>query len=51
MPNFGTKTVTQCQVNGLVKVITDFETDRLLGVHIMGPNAGELIGNRFNSIL
>lgn len=28
---------------GVVKVITDKETDRLLGMHIVGPNAGELI--------
>lgn len=29
---------------GLVKVLTDAETDRLLGVHIIAPYAGELIG-------
>lgn len=29
--------------DGMVKVITDSETDRLLGMHIVGPNAGELI--------
>jgi len=28
---------------GLVKMITDKKTDKLLGVHILGPNAGELI--------
>jgi len=28
---------------GLVKVLTDAETDKLLGVHIVAPNAGELI--------
>jgi dihydrolipoamide dehydrogenase len=28
---------------GLVKVIVDKKTDELLGVHIMGPNASELI--------
>jgi dihydrolipoamide dehydrogenase len=28
---------------GVVKVITDKETDRMLGMHIVGPNAGELI--------
>ena len=28
---------------GLVKVIADKETDELLGVHIIGPNASELI--------
>jgi len=29
--------------DGLVKVIVDAETDRLLGVHIIGPGAGEMI--------
>lgn len=29
---------------GLVKFIADAKTDKILGVHIMGPNAGELIG-------
>lgn len=28
---------------GFVKVITEKETDKILGVHIVGPNAGELI--------
>mmetsp|Transcript_5041 Transcript_5041/g.10214 ORF Transcript_5041/g.10214 Transcript_5041/m.10214 type:complete len:465 (-) Transcript_5041:680-2074(-) len=28
---------------GMVKVLADKETDRILGVHIVGPNAGELI--------
>ncbi|KAM6567884.1 dihydrolipoyl dehydrogenase, mitochondrial [Cannabis sativa] len=28
---------------GLVKVLADKETDKILGVHIMAPNAGELI--------
>mmetsp|Transcript_2460 Transcript_2460/g.8334 ORF Transcript_2460/g.8334 Transcript_2460/m.8334 type:complete len:502 (+) Transcript_2460:74-1579(+) len=28
---------------GLVKILTDAETDRILGVHIIGPNAGEMI--------
>ncbi len=28
---------------GLVKVIADAETDRLLGVHVLGPQASELI--------
>lgn len=30
--------------DGFVKVITDADSDKLLGVHIIGPNAGELIG-------
>jgi len=29
--------------DGFVKVLADAETDRILGVHIMGPNAGEMI--------
>ena len=29
--------------DGFVKVISDKETDKLLGVHIIGPNAGEMI--------
>jgi len=28
---------------GFVKILTDAETDRILGCHIMGPNAGEMI--------
>lgn len=28
---------------GMVKVLTDKTTDRILGMHIVGPNAGELI--------
>jgi dihydrolipoamide dehydrogenase len=29
--------------DGLVKILADKETDRILGIHIMGPNAGEMI--------
>jgi dihydrolipoamide dehydrogenase len=29
---------------GLVKIVADADTDRILGVHICGPMAGELIG-------
>jgi len=29
--------------DGFVKVLADKETDRILGVHIIGPNAGEMI--------
>ena len=28
---------------GMVKVLADKETDRILGMHIIGPNAGEMI--------
>ena len=30
-------------IDGLVKIITDAKTDRILGAHIIGPNAGEMI--------
>ena len=29
--------------DGFVKIIADAETDRVLGAHIIGPNAGEMI--------
>ncbi|KAJ1532491.1 dihydrolipoamide dehydrogenase precursor [Nowakowskiella sp. JEL0078] len=29
--------------DGLIKIISDSKTDRILGAHIIGPNAGELI--------
>ncbi|RYH29313.1 dihydrolipoyl dehydrogenase, partial [archaeon] len=28
---------------GMVKILTDKETDKILGMHIIGPNAGEMI--------
>jgi dihydrolipoamide dehydrogenase len=31
------------ETDGLVKVVTDARTDRVLGVHILGPRASELI--------
>jgi dihydrolipoyl dehydrogenase len=31
------------QVDGTVKVLAEAKTDRILGVHIIGPHAGELI--------
>lgn len=34
---------TNDDTDGMVKVIVDAETDRMLGVHIIGPNAGEMI--------
>jgi dihydrolipoamide dehydrogenase len=34
---------TNDDAEGLVKVLSDATTDRLLGMHIVGPNAGELI--------
>ncbi|KAI9830245.1 MAG: D-lactate ferricytochrome c oxidoreductase [Sarea resinae] len=34
---------TNLDSEGFVKFITDAETDRVLGIHIIGPNAGEMI--------
>ncbi|KAJ1655557.1 dihydrolipoamide dehydrogenase precursor [Dispira simplex] len=34
---------TNDDTEGMIKVISDAETDRILGAHIMGPNAGEMI--------
>lgn len=34
---------TNLDTEGLVKFIADKDTDRVLGVHIIGPNAGEMI--------
>lgn len=28
---------------GMVKILVDKKTDRILGIHIIGPNAGEMI--------
>lgn len=35
---------TNNDTDGFVKVLADKESDRLLGCHIIGPNAGEMIG-------
>jgi dihydrolipoamide dehydrogenase len=34
---------TNLDTDGFVKFISDAETDRILGIHIIGPNAGEMI--------
>ena len=34
---------TNHESDGMVKILTDKETDRILGIHIIGPNAGEMI--------
>lgn len=34
---------TNHDADGLVKILTDKETGRILGAHILGPNAGEMI--------
>jgi dihydrolipoamide dehydrogenase len=31
------------ETDGMVKVIADAETDRLIGLHILGPRASDLI--------
>ena len=41
MANSRARTVGQGE--GLVKFVSDAKTDKILGAHIMGPNAGELI--------
>ncbi|KAG5645392.1 dihydrolipoamide dehydrogenase precursor [Asterophora parasitica] len=35
---------TNLDSDGFVKIIAEKETDKVLGVHIIGPNAGEMIG-------
>ncbi|MCJ1231083.1 D-lactate ferricytochrome c oxidoreductase [Toensbergia leucococca] len=34
---------TNLETDGFVKFLADAETDRILGIHIVGPNAGEMI--------
>ncbi|RFU31975.1 hypothetical protein B7463_g4355, partial [Scytalidium lignicola] len=34
---------TNLDSDGFVKILADAETDRILGIHIIGPNAGEMI--------
>jgi len=34
---------TNDDYDGLIKVLSDKKTDKLLGVHIVGPGAGEMI--------
>ncbi|MCJ1435444.1 dihydrolipoamide dehydrogenase precursor [Xylographa pallens] len=34
---------TNLETEGMVKFLADAETDRILGIHIVGPNAGEMI--------
>lgn len=34
---------TNHDADGFVKILTDKETDKILGIHIIGPNAGEMI--------
>ncbi|ORX82203.1 dihydrolipoyl dehydrogenase [Basidiobolus meristosporus CBS 931.73] len=34
---------TNDDADGMIKILSDAETDRILGAHIIGPNAGEMI--------
>ncbi|KAH6643952.1 hypothetical protein C7974DRAFT_459718 [Boeremia exigua] len=34
---------TNIDADGMVKILADAQTDRILGIHIIGPNAGEMI--------
>jgi len=36
--------LTLGEKEGFAKIVSDGETDEILGVHIIGPNATELIG-------
>ena len=38
------------QIDGFVKILADAETDRILGVHIIGPRAGDLIAEAVAAI-
>ena len=37
------RAITSMDLDGLVKVLADFETDELLGIHIIGPRAADMI--------
>lgn len=36
-------TLTECQERTLMKLVVDAETDRVLGCHMVGPEAGEIV--------
>ena len=38
------RAVVSYRRNGLIKLVADAQTDRLLGAHIVSPNAGDIIG-------
>jgi dihydrolipoamide dehydrogenase len=38
------------QIDGRVKILADAKTDRILGVHIIGPRAGDLIAEMVAAI-
>ena len=37
------QTLTECEERTLMKLVVDAETDRVLGCHMVGPEAGEII--------
>jgi dihydrolipoamide dehydrogenase len=38
------------QVEGFIKILADAKTDRILGVHILGPHAGDLINESATAV-
>jgi dihydrolipoamide dehydrogenase len=38
------------QVDGMIKLLADAKTDRLLGAHILGPHASDLINEAATAI-
>ena len=42
--NANSRARTNNEVEGTVKILSHKETDKILGIHIIGPNAGEMIG-------
>jgi glutathione reductase (NADPH) len=36
-------TLTECQERTLMKLVVDADSDRVLGCHLVGPDAGEII--------
>jgi dihydrolipoamide dehydrogenase len=41
--NANSRARTNHDADGMVKILTDSATDKILGIHIIGPNAGEMI--------
>ena len=36
-------TLTECQEKTLMKLVVDADTDKVLGCHMVGPDAGEIV--------
>jgi dihydrolipoamide dehydrogenase len=50
-PNFANaRAVTRGQETGFVKVVADSRSGKLVGVHMIGPEAGELIGDAVSAL-